>query len=802
MRTAHAISLVFPVMLVALLLGGCSSAQSRKQAHFEQGERFLSERNYTKASLEFRNALQIDPNFLRARLDLGRTAEELGDVRAALGQYQAVIDADHDNVEARVLTARVYLLARLPDKALETLAPALIRNPEDSRLLTVRGAVRAQQGNAVGALADAEAAYKRAPDDEFTVALLASVLKQSGKIDEAIALIRGALVKRPSSVDLHIVMADLLATRQDFAGAEGELKQLVALEPTVLSHRYQLAAYYSSRGDLDAAERTLNAAVDSAPQSDEPKLALVQFDLRQRGEAAAQARLTRFFHDDPKDYDLELQLAASLLRTRVLDKAEALYLDVIKRADENRQGLIARDMLAMMRLNTGRVAEAQKLVNDVLKMSPRDSQALFLRANMELESGDATAAITDLRAELRDEPTSPVVLRTLAGALTRNGQPALAQETLRTSLQANPKDIPTRLDLAQSLAGAGDSDQAKNLLAAVIADAPNNMTALEAMFRLQTARKEYAEARGTASAVARAMPSQGLGNYLLGTVDQVDGKTDTAVRDYENALTLQPDAIEPLTALTDLELSRHEGDRAMEKLNWAIQKVPKNYAAFNLKGQILTIQGKYKDAIQAFQAAITIKPQWWVLYQNLSRAQTKSGDVSAAADTLALGLQRTGYDATLAAELTGLYELLGKPAQAIDVCEHSLQQNPHSTAAVSNLAMLLVTYRSDPVSMSRAQNLARPLEQSTNPDFQDTAGWVRFKSGDYRSALTLLQSAAHNAPDSELVRYHLGMAQLRTGDDAAGRSNVQRAVASGRPFLGIAEAKSVVADFKPDRGPT
>jgi Tfp pilus assembly protein PilF len=48
------------------------------------------------------------------------------------------------------------------------------------------------------------------------------------------------------------------------------------------------------------------------------------------------------------------------------------------------------------------------------------------------------------------------------------------------------------------------------------------------------------------------------------------------------------------------------------------------------------------------------------------------------------------------------------------------------------------------------------------------------------------------------MRYHLGMAQLKTGDRSDARKNIEGAVTSGRPFLGDQDARNVLSELKHD----
>ena len=104
------------VVVLAMLVSACGGAQARLASHMERGRAYLAKRDYVKATVEFRNAIQIDPKNAQARLLAGHTAELLARWREAAGLYQSVIDAHPDNAEARADLGRLYGLAGAPAK--------------------------------------------------------------------------------------------------------------------------------------------------------------------------------------------------------------------------------------------------------------------------------------------------------------------------------------------------------------------------------------------------------------------------------------------------------------------------------------------------------------------------------------------------------------------------------------------------------------------------------------------------------------------------------------------------------------
>jgi tetratricopeptide (TPR) repeat protein len=785
------------ILIAAASLGACGSAQSRKAGYIERGQKYYASGNYDKARLEFRNAVQIDSKDADARFMLGQVAEKSGDVRDALGQYQAALNANPKQAGARAALGRIYLYGGLPDKAVELAEVGLATDPKNAQFLTVRGAARAQLGNAQAALEDAQIAVQISPSDDYAIALLASLYKRRGEFDQAIHVVNVGLQRLPNDVELRLMLADLQAAHNQPSEAEVQLRAVVALEPNVISHRYLLAQFYLRQQNVDAAEKTLREAVASVPDSNDAKLRLVEFLASQRSPDRAAAQVDQFLANAPDNDKLRLDLGQFLAQQGQTERAESAFRAVIAHAGTAADGLSARDRLASLLVSRKDIPGAAALIAEVLKQNPRDNDALILRSTIALARGETQAAINDMRAVLRDQPNAVPVMRMLSRAYQQNNEPDLAEETLRTAVQISPKDFQSRLDLAQTLMSAGKMDQAGALLEQLVRENPSSLPVQESLYRVQAASKRYSEALATAQTIEHTYPKMALGYYLTGLIDETEQKPDAAAKDYEQALQRESDAGEPLAALVRLDLRRKQSQAAMARVNAVITHSPDNAVARNLKAEMLMAAGQVDTAASAYQDTVQVAPNWPIGYHGLALAQMTAKHNDAAIKTLQLGIDKTQAAAAILIEdLSGLYERLGRPQDAIDLYERLLAKNPNSFFAANNLAMLLVTYHDDAASLARAQKLADQLAASSEVNLIDTRGWVKFKSGDFHGAESLLQQAVDKAPTAPEIRYHLGMAQLRSGEQQSAEQNLESAVGSNRPFPGMDDAKAALAQLK------
>ena len=779
------------------LVVGCGSGQARYASHLERGKQFLAQGNLDKASVEFRNAAQIQPKAPDSLYYNGRVAELRGDYRLAVSLYQGAIDANPDLLAARAGLGKLYVFGGAPERGLQIVEPGLAKHPDAADLLVVRSAARARMKNEAGAREDAEHAVRVAPGNEEAVATLAGLMQQAGETQKAITLVTDTLTRVPTSVDLRQVLANLYVAAEQPAKAEEQLRKIVELRPQELPRRYELAVFLSRAKRLDDAQRVLEDAVKSAPQNPQAKLALIDFITSQRSRADGEKTLRDFIAKQPDNYTLRIGLGDLLLRSGALPEALATFGEVAKLDDTGPNGLMARDRMAGIYATQGDEESARKQIAVVLKQNPRDDQALLLRGRIELKHGESASAISDLRAVLRDEPNNIRVQRMIAAAFVANGEPGLAEEQLHSALQTTPKDGATRLELARLLGQTGRGPAAVQLLEDGIHLAPQDPTLREALVRADIAVGHYAEARESLKDLTTLAPDSPVAPLLAGQIAQGSGQLAESVKDYEEALKLQPRSIEPLVAVTKVDIDRGAGAQAVARVRATLAADPNNAVRINLLAETLIATKSYPEAIQTLTPLIKAAPRWPLPYHNLATAQVLSGDQAGAAATYEAGLKVIPFEPNLTYELAGLYEREGHVDDAIARVEALHNQSPHETRAASNLALLLVDHRTDRQSLDRARDLTASFATSNDPVLLDAYGWVQFKRGETSQALETLGRAQTAAPGSAATLYHLAMAELRSGETTKARANLQAALAASSSFRGAADARVALASLPP-----
>src|SRR5579863_8918270 len=120
MEGARKLNAAAITIAVALSLGACSrNPQQAKARYLAEGQNYMKKGQYGDASIEFRNALRLDPRFVDAYYQLAQADLAERDWEGAYASLDKAIELDPSRLDARLDRGRLYLAARQFDKAEE-----------------------------------------------------------------------------------------------------------------------------------------------------------------------------------------------------------------------------------------------------------------------------------------------------------------------------------------------------------------------------------------------------------------------------------------------------------------------------------------------------------------------------------------------------------------------------------------------------------------------------------------------------------------------------------------------------------
>ncbi|MES9858166.1 MAG: tetratricopeptide repeat protein [Sedimenticola sp.] len=800
MRWNSGESFLFPLLFALFglfLLAGCADVEDRKAKYFKSGMELYEEGNYEKARLEFKNVLQIDPKDVEALYMFGQIEEKDQNWRKSYALFLRAVELNPLHVGAQVHLGRLYALSGAPEKALDAADAALKVSPDDPGALVLRGLAKARLGEQEEAIKQALAAVKVAPENLDAISLLSALYADQGELDKAISLVREGLDKNPDKIVAYLLLARLYEKAGNTEGTIGLLEKMIQLKPEDLASRMRLAAYHLDKNRPEEAEKALKAAVTALPESTDAKLALIDFYKKQDDLKQAEETLAGYIKQMPDLLELHHGMAALYVASKRLKEAKAVYKRIIDKAVELEDTNKAKTRLAALLVADKDSDQALEYIEQVLKEDPKNKQALLIRAAISLENDEADKGIADLRILLRDDPGHVKGLRLKARAHLKKREIALARQSLEDAIQAQPQEAAANFELVQILVQTGELDNAVTVLEKMLRFAPDHIGVMQGIAKIREKQQQWDALMDAANMLKQKHPENPLGDYYLGLALQGQKRYSASAVAFEQSLKKSPKAVEPLVALAKSFVAMGKPEEALARTRRVIEQSPKHFLAVNLEGEIHLSQKQLEKAEDAFNRAITIKPEWAIPYKNLAKIRMIEKKQEAAISLLKQGYSKSG-DLSLGLDLASILERIGRMEEAIAQYRDLLQRKPGNPVASNNLAMILVRGKPDQVALDQALKLVDGFEISDNAVLLDTLGWIYYVRGDLDKAVSVLERAERGETKLPEISYHLGMAYFKTERVEEAKRKLRKAVASGAQFEGVEEAKEVLERIKGD----
>ena len=780
------------VLVCVVSAAGCAGPDAKKAKYRARAQQYIQEKNWAKARVELRNALKIDPKDSESYFLVGTVEENEGNWRNALGDYLKVVNLVPHHREARIKLGRFYVAAGKSDLAQDVVNGVLADYPGDPTAETLSVAILARAGRMGDAVAKAEAVRNANPTDAEVAAVLAALYTSENRGHEAEAELRRALALHPRDVSLLNALGETLLKQDRRDDAKQIFKRMVEIEPDVFEHRIKVARVST---DFAEGEAVLREAIRLDPKDEQRRLVLAEYlATRVKDPQKAEAVLVDARRDLPRATQIPFVLGKFYEAAHRFSDARALYEDIAKTKSDRPQGLEAQAKLASLDLAEGSSEKAEKRLAEVLDQNPRAADALMLRAKIALARGDAIDAVQDLRTVLRDQPDLVEAHALLGQAHVSLGEEALARESLEKAAALDPHRAEVRRTLARLDLAEGHPKEARERLEAILNTTPNDVESLRGLLDVNISERNWPQVERTLVRLRDADNVPGSFAMTEGRVRQVRKQYDQARAAYERANSAAPDALEPLVALTQLDLSTGKSEQAKARLVRLIAARPGHPYAHGIVGSVLLAEKDQQAAEREWREATKIKPDWLVPWINLASLKAGQQRRTEAATVLQTGLTANPRSEQLRLLLAGVLSDDGRTDQAIAEYETILQQNPKSAVAANNLAVLLTDRKGDSKSLVRALALTKDFERTaSNPMFLDTLGWVYTKLGQSDDAVRLLKPAAEKAPGEPVVNYHLGMAYHQAGDKKQAKVYLAKALETGRAFSGADEARTALA---------
>jgi tetratricopeptide (TPR) repeat protein len=613
-----------------------------------------------------------------------------------------------------------------------------------------------------------------------------------------------------------------------------ELRNALQIEPKSARALYDFGRVLELEGNLRQAAGFLQSAVDAQPGDTKARVELGTIYCIAGAPREALATVAPALIRHPDDPDLLTVRAAGERGLKEYDLAMADAARAVRLAPASENAVA---LLALLEKQGGHLDQALELVNRAVARSPASINLRELLASLYLASGQFAPAEAQMTALVALRPHEPSLRLGLANLYMKAGDPAAAQSALEAAVKALPNDDDAKLALADFVAASRSATAGTQLLQGFLARKPDDENLRYGVGVLQERAGSPAQAITTYDEIVRRAGTGGkalAARERIAAIDASQGDYPLALQTVKEILAVSPTDDNAHALRAGIALRQHDPATAIEDLRAVLRDEPDSLplerllvTAYTTKGDMALAEATLRSAMIAHPTDVQTRldlaallaqtrraDQAAALLQStarqvpadprplvaLARVDAGRGDDRAALEAYDEASKLAPTVPQLTVEVAAFEEKAGHVGDAMGRYQ-ALYESASAPAlarqlAANNLAMLLVTYRKDRASRARARELTSGFAASQVTSFLDTYGWVRYRCGDYASALPALQRAAAKSPQSQIFRFHLGMTELSLGERARAREDLEAALAGSASFTGAAEARSTLASLK------
>ena len=557
----------------------------------------------TQAEAMFAKASALAPSNGVARRLLAQAQLKLGQTSKALVTLAPLVDAPDANAEVLAMAAEARLMNG-ETKAADALYTRLGKlKPTDPRLRTIVATAGFGRGSDEAVLSELQDIATKDKGTSADMALIAANM-QRGQPDAALNALAALDKKLPPEPRRQVLRGQILASKQDWAGARLAFEAALALDANNMPAVAALSALDARENKPELAMQRFQAVLKSQPNNAQAMVALAELAERQgTGQADALKLRNAAVKAAPGDPDARLALINHHFVRHDHDSALAAAQSAVASMPDN---LDLLEMLGRCQIGKDQSSQALATFGKIINLTPKSAHGHALSAAVFLRDGDEESARRSIDRALQLAPGDTESLSLAISLAMRKRQPERALEIARKAQQLQPADA-----LGWTLEGEIELNRG-NLAQAVAAyrkaiDKNNAGTAPRKLYATLVRADKMADAAAFASQWLKSHPKDADFIYFMGDVAQARGDLAEAGKRFEETLVLAPEHLLALNNLAMLRLQARQPG-AVTLAERAARVAPNEAAVLDTLAMAQAGENQLSAAITTQTRAVQIAP--------------------------------------------------------------------------------------------------------------------------------------------------------------------------------------------------
>lgn len=746
------------VFLLLVLLTAVACSRSAAD-YLAAGNRAFESGKYEDALLNYRKVLQKDARNAEAYYRLGLTEMRRNNLRGAYATLMRALELAPGNDAARIELADVCLAqftthprrpAVLFEEAVKQVQHLQARAPEAFDTLRLQGQIALLNGRLDDGITLLKKAQTLQPRDRrVLLALVQALLAREETAAEGEQLALATLAQEKNFADLYDLIYARYVRGNRTAEAERILRQKVDSNPSVADYRIQLAAFYAAGRQNQEAEQTLRGLLDNP--KDFPQARLLIGDMYLRLGDPAQARLHW-------EEGLRTDSARKLLYQKRLAnlhwaegrRPEAIRL-IQEAVRENPSDDEAKRMRGSFLLAEGKREDADTIIGDyasLLKKNPADPILNYQLGRASRLKGDREGAWKYFQSAAQLNPSYLAPRLSLAELSAETNRYPDTLRYLDDILRFDKDNVGIRIARAGTLRNLGQYPEARRELERLQAAGLNSVDLDVELGLVYMMEKRFAEAERLFRKRYRPgsediRPTMGLAEALA-----AQNHYDQALEILKSEVNRFPDSAGPVFAYAEMAVRARRLDLAAGEFRKLLSTQPNHVEAVVRLGQIELAQGDVASGLDRLRKAAALAPQNVGVQLAFATALHSSGQHDEARPFYEKALQLQPQNPAVLNNYSYLCAETGRDLEkALEMARLAVQSSPDQLSYSDTLGMVYLKKNMADSALQVFRALVS--KQPENPTFRLHYAMALEKTGAVAEARRELESALTGKPSKE-----------------------------------------------------
>jgi len=594
------------------------------QALVKIGRLLLVSGQIDKALEKSDASLKIAPDDLSVLAFRASVLFKLSDTEGAVKLAKQVIAKDPNYVDALIVLAIERLGAKDDQKAIEYLDQGLKNNAKNIVLQLIK--IKALDN--LAKLDLAEDVFKRLIEyypnvPSFNYALAQFYLKHDRK-DDAESEFRRVVKNKPMDLAAKIKLVQFLSVTKDIEAAKAQLVEFVNQSPENYDLKFTLVQFYISQNQIALAQQKIAEIISSSNNADielKAKGIKAGLFLTQKDKEMAEKVVDNILSQDSHNENALILKSNINIDRQQYDTAIADLRVVLRDTPTSSRALF---LLAKAHFLSGSPELADEQYFKAFKSSRFNATYGQAYARFLLKRNQPARAEKVLQNVLSVAPRNITIMRLLAQTRLNLGDWIGAQE-MADSIKSLGDKSNTSDQIANAiLVGKKDYNESISLLKKVYESTPDNIRPVVALVRTYLLAGKSTEAGNFLDAVINASPKNTNARILRGQVYLIQGLTNKAIATYKEVIALAPDNAAGYYNLATSYIRLKDFDKASSILKEGLIASPNNFLLQLTQASIYEQAGKFDDAIAVYEELIKIRPDADIVANNLASLLTET----------------------------------------------------------------------------------------------------------------------------------------------------------------------------------